>query len=136
MTYTFDTNIVSYFIQSDMGIAKKIREVIAANNSIVISPVTYFEIRRGFKLKAAPKKEQGFSRMCTVYPIGEMSLPVWEQAADIYAACRKSGVTIGDSDILIGAFSIVNGYTLVTNNARHFISISGLKFIVWNPQEL
>ena len=133
MTYTLDTNIVSYFIQNNVGIMTKIREVMIANNSIVISPVTYYEIKRGFKHKAAPKKELAFARMCTLYPIGEMSLPIWEQAADIYAACRKTGVTVEDSDILIGAFSIANGYTLVTNNARHFNSMNGLKFIVWKP---
>ena len=133
MTYTLDTNIVSYFIQNDVGIITKIREIIIANNSIVISPVTYYEIRRGFKYKAVPKKEHAFARMCTLYPIGEMSLPIWEQASEIYATCRKAGVTIEDSDILIGAFSIVNGYTLVTNNACHFNSMSGLKYIVWKP---
>ena len=133
MIYTLDTNIVSYFIQNDSGIIAKTREIISANNSIIMSPVTYYEIKRGFKHKATPKKEHALTRMCTLYPIGEMSLPIWEQAAETYATCRKAGVTVDDSDILIGAFSIVNGYTLVTNNARHFSAMSGLKFIVWKP---
>jgi len=42
VTYTLDTNIVSYFIQNNVGIMTKIREAMIANNSIVISPVTYY----------------------------------------------------------------------------------------------
>ena len=52
--------------------------------------------------------------MCSLYSIGEMSLPIWEQAADIYGKSRKTGNPIEDTDILIAAFCIVNGYVLVT----------------------
>jgi len=132
MIYALDTNIVSYFIREDNHIISQFRAVVATGNSIVISPVTYYEIRRGFKHKAAPKKEKIFIRMCTMYPIGEMNLSAWETAADIYAESRKRGLPIEDTDIIIAAFCIVNDHTLVTNNKSHFENIDGLKFVDWS----
>jgi len=39
--------------------------------------------------------------------------------------------TVGDADILIAAFCIVNGYTLVTDNVKHFENIAGLRLMNW-----
>jgi predicted nucleic acid-binding protein len=54
-----------------------------------------------------------------------------EHAATVYAALRRSGRTVEDADILISAFCIVNGYTLVTNNTKHFADIDGLQLANW-----
>lgn len=131
MTYAPDTNIVSYFIQEDKYIISQFRSILASGHSIIIPPSTYYEIRRGFKHKSSPRKEKAFTRMCGLYKIGEMSLPAWEQAAAIYGATRKAGNPIEDTDILIAAFCIVNDYTLVTNNVKHFKDIDGLKLVNW-----
>ena len=88
-------------------------------------------LRRGFKHKAAPGKEFAFSLICKSSEIGEMTIAVWESAADIYAISRKVGKPIEDTDILIAAFCIVNNYTLVTNNIKHFKDIDGLIYENW-----
>jgi predicted nucleic acid-binding protein len=67
-----------------------------------------------------------------MYPIGEMSLTAWEAAAEIYGYTRKAGNSIEDTDILLAAFCIVNNYTLVTNNEKHFKGIDGLIFENWS----
>ena len=131
MTYVLDTNIVSYFIQEDARIISKLRSVLAANHSIVLSPATYYEIWRGFKHKPSPKKEKAFIRMCELYPIGKMDLAIWGKAADIYAAVRKAGRPIEDTDILIAAFCVVNDYVLATNNTKHFTNVDGLDYENW-----
>ena len=131
MIYAIDTNIVSYFIREDENIISRFRAALAAGHSIIIPPVTYYEIRRGFKHKDAPKKEKAFDRMCTMFPIGEMSLSAWEQAADIYGKTRRAGNPVEDTDIINAAYCIVNGYTLVTNNEKHFDGIDDLIFENW-----
>jgi predicted nucleic acid-binding protein len=131
MTYALDTNIVSYFIQHNKDIAVKLREILEDGHEVVIPPAVYYEIRRGFKFKSAPKKEQTFNRICNLCVIGEMSLATWEQAADIYANVRRQGKTIEDADILIAAFCVVNGYTLITNNVKHFENVGGLNVENW-----
>jgi len=131
MIYALDTNIISYFIQDNKRVVDYIRAKLAEGNSIVISPISYFEIRRGFKYKEAPKKEKAFAQMCELFPVGEMSLAVWERAAEIYGTNRKQGKPIEDTDILIAAFCIVNGYTFVTNNVKHFTNIDDLLLENW-----
>jgi len=44
---------------------------------------------------------------------------------------RKTGKTICDADILIAAHCIVNGYTLITHNTKHFENIEGLLLENW-----
>ncbi len=131
MTYALDTNILSYFIQGDEKIISRLRGALAEGHSLIIPPVAYYEIRRGFKHKAASQKERAFNDMCALYPIGEMNLAAWECAADIYAECCRRGRRTQDDDILIAAFCIVNGYPLVTNNTKHFEGIEGLSLLNW-----
>ncbi|MCL2815115.1 MAG: type II toxin-antitoxin system VapC family toxin [Oscillospiraceae bacterium] len=132
MTYALDTNIISYFVQDDSHVISRFRQALAAGNKIIIPPAAYYEIRRGFKHKNAPKKERAFNCMCTLYSIGEMNLPAWEEAADIYGKSRKAGNPIEDTDILIAAFCVVNGCVLVTNNTKHFEGIDGLQMVNWS----
>jgi tRNA(fMet)-specific endonuclease VapC len=42
-----------------------------------------------------------------------------------------SKTVIGDADILIAAYCLVNDYTLVTNNTNDFNRIDGLKLVNW-----
>ncbi|MCL2053695.1 MAG: type II toxin-antitoxin system VapC family toxin [Oscillospiraceae bacterium] len=131
MIYALDTNTISYFIKGDTAVWKKMRAALSENHDFVIPPVTFYEIRRGFKHNPAPRKEQLFTDMCLDYSVGEMNITIWEIAADIYANSKKTGKTIEDTDILIAAFCIVNGYTLVSNNTKHFKNIDGLSLENW-----
>jgi tRNA(fMet)-specific endonuclease VapC len=131
MTYALDTNIISYLIQENKTVEERLNNLLKQGNMIVIPPTTYYEIKRGFKHKSAPKKEYAFSLVCKLFPIGEMNIKSWERAADVYAEGKKTGKTIEDTDILVAAFCIVNGYTLATNNSKHFKDIGGLIWENW-----
>ena len=62
-------------------------------------------------------------------------LPVNRTAADrfgrVAAALPKRGEPIGTFDTLIAAHALALGVTLVTNNARHFRRVAGLKTANW-----
>ena len=131
MTYALDTNIISLWLQRDAHIAERLNRALKQGNTVIIPPITYYEIRRGFKHKTAPGKEFAFSLMCKSYEVGEMNLAAWEVAADIYAYTRKAGKPVEDTDILIAAFCIVNNYTLITDNTRHFERVDGLQMVNW-----
>ncbi len=49
----------------------------------------------------------------------------------IKSELSKNGLTVDDFDLLIGSTAITYGYTLVTNNEKHFIKIPGLKVVNW-----
>jgi tRNA(fMet)-specific endonuclease VapC len=131
MIYALDSNIISYWIQKNKQIADRVNRALKQGNTFIIPPSTYYEVRRGFKHKAAPGKEFAFNLICKSYEVGKMNISAWEQAADIYAATRKAGKPIEDTDILIAAFCIVNNYTLITNNVKHFKDIGGLIYENW-----
>ena len=131
MIYALDTNIIAYWLQKNKQIAEHIQGAIKQGDTIIVPPPTYYEIRRGFKHKAAPAKEFAFSLICQSVEIGEMNMAAWEEAADIYGKSRKAGKPIEDTDILIAAFCIVNDYVLVTNNTDHFEGINGLQMVNW-----
>ena len=60
-----------------------------------------------------------------------MSAPAWEKAAEVYLQLKQKGELIGDADVLIAAYCMVNDYVLVTENIKHFSRIEGLKYANW-----
>ena len=65
------------------------------------------------------------------YGVGDMTSGMWVRAANIYADLRRKSFTVGDADILIAAFCLVNGYILVTNNTKDFENVDGLQLVNW-----
>jgi tRNA(fMet)-specific endonuclease VapC len=62
----------------------------------------------------------------------QTSVEVYEKAVDIYISLKQRGQLIGDADILVAAYCLINDYTLVTRNTRDFGRIDGLKFADWH----
>jgi predicted nucleic acid-binding protein len=131
MTYALDTNIVSYMLKEDADVIVRYRQTFDEDGDFVIPPVVFYEIQRGLLAKNLTKKLAQFNILCQKIEQVEFNSFVWQKAAQIYASLRQQGKLIDDSDIFIAAFCLVNGYTLVTNNTRHFEHINGLKFVNW-----
>ena len=60
-----------------------------------------------------------------------MPIIVWNKAVEIYIALKQKGKLIKEADILIAAYCLVNGYTLITRNIKDFNRIDGLNFVNW-----
>jgi len=131
MIYALDSNIISYLVDNNKQIISQARDICSNGGSIVIPPMVYYEVLRGFRHRRSPKKESAFFHTCSMFPVGKMNIDTWEKAADIYGKSRKTGRVIDDGDILIAAFCVTNGYTLVTNNEKHFKGIEGLAIENW-----
>ena len=58
-----------------------------------------------------------------------MTTEIWEKAVEIWVKLKAKGRLIGDGDIFIAAFCIVNDYTLITNNIKHYENIKDLQII-------
>jgi predicted nucleic acid-binding protein len=54
-----------------------------------------------------------------------------QKAAQIYADLRRRGKLIPDADILIAGIALTGGYTLVTQNLKHFQRVTGLNVENW-----
>ena len=137
MIYALDSNTISYLLRDEGNIKENFSQKIIqqADNSYVIPPMAVFEINRWLldkpiKIMRAYMRE--FSNL--LQPVknkAEISIDVWEKSADIYIMLKQKGQLIGDVDILIAAYCIINDYTLVTRNISDFKRIDNLNFVSW-----
>ena len=136
MTYALDTNIISFFLKDNEAVHGRFRQVLTDGNRLIIPPIVYYEIKRGFLLNPSPNKEKIFDKMCQAYEVGRLDNRLLEPSAQIYANARlKTGHNIKDADIFIAVFCILSGYTLVTNNTKDFEfarDFHGLKLEDWS----
>ncbi len=129
--YALDTNIISYLLRGDRILQKRIVQEMNYGNSIIILPIVYYEIKRGLTYNNASRKLVAFERLCDMLGIDDMDMQTLDIAVNIYVSRKQQGLSIEDADILIAASCMAHGYTLVTNNERHFAGINGLKVINW-----
>jgi predicted nucleic acid-binding protein len=131
MIYALDTNIISYMLRHDECVSKNYIAESYKGHECVIPPVAYYEIKRGLSAVNATAKARDFDMLCREFEVGEMNTRAWDEAARLYALHRQRGKSTEDADLFIAAFCIVNGYTLVTNNTKHFDGREGLRLANW-----
>lgn len=131
MMYALDTNIISYILRGDKGVKQRWRREEDVGNRSVIPLMVYYEIQRGLIASGASVKMRSFENLCTVFGIYDLTKADMRTAAGIYADRKYRGMPIDDADLLIAAQCVTNGYTLVTNNIKHFERIDGLQLVNW-----
>ena len=135
MIYALDANIVIYYLRENESVKNMVQQAILNKASFVIPRAVDYEVRRGLEMISATRKVKLYDNfispplgMCKIVDMGE---EVWETAKKIYIALRRKGFTVGEIDILIGAFCLQNGYTLVTDNTKDFMNIEKLQIENW-----
>lgn len=130
MIYALDSDTLSYMLKNDKKVQEGFENTIAAEDSYSIPPIVYYEVTRGLtyikanvKLKALQKLYDGSVKN------NNMTMEMWNKSIELYAQLKAKGQLIGDGDIFIASFCIVNDYTLITNNTDHFKVIKELKII-------
>jgi predicted nucleic acid-binding protein len=131
MIYALDSNIVSYILRDDASVMTHYTQALKDDCKIVVPPIVYYEIQRGLLAKKRIKLLAAFGAFYQKVLQVDFEMSVWQKAAQLCASQYQQGKPIDDADIFIAAYCIVNNYTLVTNNTRHFEHIDGLKFVNW-----
>lgn len=129
--YLLDTNICIYIRQKrPEEVLRRFRRL--RPGEAVLSVITYGELLYG-----AAKSEQ---RMAALERLRELvnllpALSLPETAAEAYGRIRaeleSKGEMIGNNDLWIAAHAVAAGLTLVTNNAKKFRRVRGLKMQNW-----
>ena len=132
MTYALDSNIISFMLKGNTTVRTRFCKAMDAGGSCIIPPVVYYEVKRGLLAVNATAKARDFEQLSEDFGIGEMDIKKWDKAAHLYAEYRKHNV--GDADTFIAAYCIDEGFTLVTNNVKHFKHIDGLKIEDWSEE--
>ncbi|ELY4377364.1 type II toxin-antitoxin system VapC family toxin [Cronobacter sakazakii] len=132
--YMLDTCICSFIMREQPeAVRKRLAQAVLSGHRIVISAITYQEMRFGATgPKASPRHVQLVEEFCTRL---DAVLP-WDRAAvdattEIKVALRQAGTPIGPNDTAIAGHAIAAGAVLVTNNVREFERVPGLLLEDW-----
>jgi len=129
--FVLDSNIISFYLRQDQQIIQKVRDMLLSGNEIVISPIAYYEVKRGLLAIKAERRLNEFFALCRIFGVGQFDNSMLDFAADIYCELRNKKQTVEDADILSAAFCKCHNFTLVTHNIKHFVAISGLSYCDW-----
>ncbi|AOK23326.1 MULTISPECIES: PIN domain-containing protein [Burkholderia] len=132
--YMLDTNICSYIMRERPPVVlSRLQSCVGAQHRIVVSAVTYAEMRFGaIGRKASPKHAD----LVTAFVARLDGVLPWDAAAvDATTAVRAElaarGTPIGANDASIAGHAIAAGAVLVTHNTREFGRVDGLSFEDW-----
>ena len=126
-----DTNICIYLIK------RKPQEVLQRFNAydvgdIAISSITVAELEFGAqKSKFTQENKQALMQFLLPLTIVDFDASAANTYGEIRAKLEKKGTPIGSLDTLIAAHAISLKATLITNNVKEFVRVSGLKIENW-----
>ena len=125
-----DTNICIYVInQRPPAVLARFRQ--ERLGSIGISSITAAELAFGVAKSGSARNREAlemFLAPLEVLPFDASA--VWHYG-DLRAALERSGQPIGALDTLIAAHALASNTILVTNNAREFARVPGLRLQNW-----
>lgn len=124
-----DTDSVSYALRGHGNVAARILE--HRPSELCISAITLAELRFG----ADKRRSRKLHRLIDVFTDSVTSLPFDSDAAAHFgrlaADLAARGTPIGGFDAMIAAHAVSRKVVLVTNNARHFGRVAGLRCETW-----
>jgi tRNA(fMet)-specific endonuclease VapC len=127
----FDTDTSSYIMKrSHANIVRRLQTVPVSD--VCISVVTKAELLYGAEISLKRAQDEsavrGFLRHVEVLDLED---PAAAHYAEIRAALKNAGTTIGSNDLFIAAHARSLSLILVTNNTREFGRVSGLSMENW-----
>nr|WP_282448486.1 type II toxin-antitoxin system VapC family toxin [Marinobacter goseongensis] len=129
-----DTCICSYIMRvRPASVLQRLTIEVEQGNQIVISAITYAEMRYGQIGKKASAKHKVLVDEFVERVDAVLS---WDQKAvdatvNAMSQLRKAGTPIGPNDTAIAGHAIATGCTLVTNNVREFSRVPDLVYEDW-----
>lgn len=129
-----DTGICSFIMREQPeAVLKRLEQAVLRRHRIVVSAITYAEMRFGCTgKKASPRHAQLVDAFCSRLD----AVLAWDRAAvdattEIRAVLAAAGTPIGSNDAAIAGHAIASGAILVTNNVREFERVPGLQYEDW-----
>jgi tRNA(fMet)-specific endonuclease VapC len=124
-----DTDSVSFALRGQGRVGDVILQ--HSPSHLCISAITLAELHYGAARRKSPKLDrliETFVASITVMVFDDRCATVFGRMASELA---DAGSPIGDFDVLIAAHAVTLDLTLVTNNAKHFGRVRGLRTENW-----
>lgn len=131
MRYLLDTNICIYVARHrSPGVRARFERHAARDLSM--SVVTFGEMRVGAERSQQPERAfQSLEQLCRMIRVEPMPEAAGRHYGEILADLQRRGCPIGGNDLWIAAHARAEDWTLVTNNAREFERVAGLRIENW-----
>lgn len=133
-TYMLDTNICSFIIRERPdSVIRKFDQVVSKQHRIVISAITYSELKIGASSpKASPKLMAMINRLVDrldgVLPWNRVAV---DETVRVRTLLSAQGTPIGNNDAAIAGHALATGAILVSNNVREFMRVPDLALEDW-----
>lgn len=126
-----DTNIVTGILKKDARVVSRLRQALTANAAITLSPVVFYEVKRGLLKKDARKQTGFFEQLAGTFHWDDLQRLDWDSAAKIWAEATHIGHSpSSDADLLIATHARRLNAVVVTDNERHFAPL-GVQIENW-----
>jgi len=118
-----DADIISFLLKKDKQIEQRYRDIILKYDpEFIISPMVYYQIKRGLLDKKAKRKLIEFDKLINTMFWLEFEREDWERAIFLYLYLKKNGFCPKhqDADILIATQAERKKAKIITNNLKDF----------------
>ena len=75
-------------MRQEQQIIRKVNDTLLAGHQVLVSPIAYYEVRRGLKAIKAEKRLSEFTALCKVLGVGILDNSLLDFASDIYCELR------------------------------------------------
>ncbi len=128
--FLLDTDTLIYALKGVPKVVENIKLYSEAPKAL--SVISYGELIYGaYKSAHLSSNLAKVHRLRDIFPVIDTSSSILECFGATKANLSKKGLTVDDFDLLIGSTAITCGYTLVTNNEKHFNKIPDLNVVNW-----
>ena len=129
--YLLDTNILSDFIKNPAGPVASRIDTLAADEQVFTSIIVAAELRYGAIKKKSAALAARIEEALEVIDVLALSSDADRQYGVLRAELETKGTPIGANDMLIAAHALAANCILVTDNAKEFRRVRGLKVENW-----
>jgi tRNA(fMet)-specific endonuclease VapC len=128
--FLLDTNVVSDLVRNPQGrAAAKIGEL--GEDAVATSIIVAAELRYGAAKKGSTRLASQLETILGALEVIPFEAPADAAYGSVRVALEAAGTPIGGNDLLIAAQALALDMTLVTNNAREFTRVAGLRVEDW-----
>ncbi|KJV06071.1 type II toxin-antitoxin system VapC family toxin [Methylocucumis oryzae] len=130
MNLVIDSDILIYFLKGQIEIVEKLSSY--PIEALFTTRINYTELLYGaYNSSKVDYNLSKITALLTMLPILEFDQPASVIFAQDKATLKRQGNMIDDMDLMIASITKANGFSLVTNNGKHFGRIENLKLVCW-----
>ncbi len=127
--YMLDTDTVSFALRGEGRVAARLLG--HRPSQVCISSITLAELRFGAEVRRSRKLHALIRTFVEAVAVVSFDERAADRFGSVAVSLARRGEPIGTFDTLMAAHALSLGLTFVTNNAKHFGRVTGLKTENW-----